>query len=88
MRNILTAQHIVDLFAKHPEVKPGRGTPHQKIGGQDYVCASAIIALDDGVDVSVGRTFPTVAKLYGIADDDDVLGLAVRVRRPRAEWGR
>lgn len=73
----LTAQYIVDLFAKHPEVKPGRGTPHQKIADQDHVCASAIIALDEGVDVKKDRNFPIVAKLYGIADDDDVLGLAV-----------
>lgn len=74
---ILTAQHIVDLFTKHPEVGACRRATCNLEGDKvKSACASGIIALDAGLNIAQDRTFPKVAELFGIADEEDVIGLA------------
>lgn len=74
----LTADHIVDLYKKHPQYKPGRFQPYRTDGENKYACASAIIAVDAGLKLEeCERTFPTAGPAIGVADYEDLIGLAL-----------
>lgn len=75
---MITARYIVELFEKHPNLKPiqGQSCSLDDQGNKVGCCSAAIISHDAGVDIAKQPAFPMASKVLGIDDSDDIFGLA------------